>query len=237
MESSPIKALTFDVFGTVVDWRGSIAREAEAVARRKGIKGDWAKFADAWRKLYQPAMQKVRSGDRPWVALDTLHRENLDRLREEYGLGSLSEAEMVALNLAWHRLDPWPDAVEGLTRLKQKFILATLSNGNVRLMVDMAKRAGLPWDVILGAEVARAYKPDPRAYRAAAELLMLDPGECLMVAAHAADLKAARECGFRTAFVWRPLEYGPERAEAARPVHDFDYLADDFVDLARQLGC
>jgi 2-haloacid dehalogenase len=237
MDGSTIKALTFDVFGTVVDWRQSVAREIEALGRAKGFTIDWLKFADAWRCLYQPAMQKVRTAELPWTRLDDLHRQSLDKLLVDFAIKGLSEAEIDHLNRAWHRLDPWPDAVAGLTRLKRKFILATLSNGNIRLMVDMAKRAGLPWDAILGAEVAHHYKPDAETYLTAADLLMLPPGECMMVAAHANDLQAARKLGFKTAFVWRPLEHGPERAAAARPSHDFDFVADDFNDLAKLLGC
>jgi 2-haloacid dehalogenase len=237
MAAADIKALTFDVFGTVVDWRGSVTREGETLGRAKNIVVDWAKFADAWRALYRPAMQKVRAGELPWTRLDDLHRMSLDKLLAEFGIKGLSEAEVDHLNRVWHRLDPWPDVVAGLGRLKQRFILATLSNGNIRLMVDMAKRAGLPWDAILGAEVARHYKPDAETYLAAADFLMLPPSQCLMVAAHADDLRAARNCGFKTAFVWRPLEFGAERAQSVRPTHDFDFVADDFLDLARQLGC
>ncbi|OLD96137.1 MAG: haloacid dehalogenase [Candidatus Rokubacteria bacterium 13_1_20CM_4_68_9] len=173
-----VKALTFDVFGTVADWRGSITREGEALARSKNIHGvDWAKFADAWRALYQPMMQEVRSGRRPWTKLDDLHRMNLDRVLRDFSITGLSEPEIDHLNRVWHRLDPWPDVVAGLTRLKRKYILATLSNGNVALMVNMAKRAGLPWDVILGAEVARAYKPQPEAYLRSAEPTEYGPGQ------------------------------------------------------------
>jgi 2-haloacid dehalogenase len=232
---SDIRALTFDVFGTVVDWRASVAREAEALLGPKGHALDWGDFADRWRALYQPAMAKVRHGERDFVILDQLHRENLVALLAELEVRSLGEAEIDELNRAWHRLDPWPDVLEGLGRLKRRFILATLSNGNVALMVNMARRAGLPWDVILGAEVARAYKPAPEAYDAAARMLALAPAECLMVAAHPADLRAAARRGFRTAYVHRPLEQGPGR-EPARPEPDaFDYAAEDFIDLARQL--
>src|SRR5437870_1721613 len=209
-----VKALTFDVFGTVVDWRGSITREGEALARSKNIHGvDWAKFADAWRALYQPMMQEVRSGRRPWTKLDDLHRMNLDRVLRDFSITGLSEPEIDHLNRVWHRLDPWPDVVAGLTRLKRKYVLATLSNGNVALMVNMAKRAGLPWDVILGAEVARAYKPQPEAYLRSAELLGLRPDECMMVAAHNSDHEAANALGFHNAFVPRPTEYGPGQAK------------------------
>src|SRR5436309_4679070 len=233
-----VKALTFDVFGTVVDWRGSITREGEALARTKNIHGvDWAKFAEAWRALYQPMMQEVRSGRRPWTKLDDLHRMNLDRVLRDFSITGLSEPEIDHLNRVWHRLDPWPDVVAGLTRLKRKFILATLSNGNVALMVNMAKYAGLPWDVILGAEVAQAYKPQPEAYDRSAALLDLKPEQCMMVAAHNGDLVAARARGFRTAFVSRPLEHGPNKSRDLKAEHDFDVIADDFIDLAAKLGC
>ena len=233
-----IKALTFDVFCTVVDWRSSIIREGEAFGRARGLTIDWGRFADAWRGLYQPAMDEVRSGRRPWTKLDDLHRESLVRLLGEFKIGGLTDAEIDDLNRAWHRLDPWPDAVPGLTRLKSRYILATLSNGNVALMVNMAKRAGMPWDTILGAEVAGVYKPQPKAYLRGAELLDLEPRECMMVAAHPNDLKAAAGCGFRTAYVPRPLEHGPGKAAAATPAPGaFDFVARDFVDLADQLGC
>src|SRR6266545_2716679 len=185
-----VKALTFDVFGTVVDWRSSLIRQGEALGKAKGFSVDWAKFADSWRGLYQPAMDEVRSGRRAWTKLDDLHRESLDTLLVQFGIKGLSEAEIDHLNRAWHRLDPWPDVVEGLTRLKRKFILATLSNGNVALMVNMAKRAGLPWDTILGAEVARAYKPQPEAYNSAVDMLGLRSEQVALVAAHSGDLKA-----------------------------------------------
>jgi len=231
------RALCFDVFGTVVDWRSSIAREAAELGRRKGIERDWLAFADAWRGKYQPAMERVRSGGRGFVKLDVLHRENLDELLRETGWTGLDEAETDWLNRAWHRLDPWPDVVEGLNRLKRKYILATLSNGNVALMVNMAKRAGLPWDAILGAEVARSYKPQPQTYLNAADCLGLAPGQCVMVAAHNGDLIAAGECGFQRAFVVRPREFGPGQTTDIRAERDFEYVARDFVDLAARLGC
>jgi 2-haloacid dehalogenase len=237
MALSDVKALTFDVFGTVVNWRDSIAREARDILGPKGYTRDWHAFGDRWRARYQPAMEKVRTGERPWARLDDLHRENLVELLEEFAIAGLEEAELDHLNRAWHRLDPWPDTVEGLTRLKRNFILATLSNGNVALMVNMAKRAGLPWDVILGAEIARAYKPAPEAYDRAAALLDLEPGQCLMVAAHAGDLSAARARGFRTAYVDRPLEHGPDRVRNVPAETDFDVTAESFIDLATKLGC
>ena len=237
MRPLEIAALTFDVFGTVVDWRSGVAREAAAILGRDGLERDWEAFADRWRALYQPAMAAVRSGRRPWTRLDDLHRENLRIVLDEFDLGGRPEAEVEQLNRAWHRLDPWPDAVPGLTRLKRRFILATLSNGNIALMVDMARRAGLPWDAILGAEVARAYKPMPDAYLGTADCLGLAPSQCLMVAAHNGDLVAASACGFRTAFVARPTEHGPGQITDLRAEHPFDVVATDFLDLADRLGC
>jgi len=231
-----IEALTFDVFGTVVDWRASVAREAETMLAPKGYALDWGAFADGWRARYVPAMAQVSDGSRPFVILDVLHRENLVDLLKETKVEGLSEAEIDALNLAWHRLDPWPDVLEGMAQLRRRFILASLSNGNVRLMVDMARRAGLAWDAILGAEVARAYKPSPEAYDSAARMLGLAPAQCLMVAAHPTDLAAAAQRGFRTAYVHRPLERGPDREPKRPDVKAFDHHAEDFIDLARQLG-
>ena len=235
--ASQVKALLFDVFGTVVDWRNSIAREAEAALAPKGYKLDWNRFAVRWRDRYQPAMEEVRSGRRAFAKLDLLHYENLVQVLEEFGVTGLGEVEMRHLNCAWHRLDPWPDAVVGLTRLKRKFTIATQSNGNIALMNNMAKRAGLPWDLILGAEVVQAYKPQPEAYLRAADALGLAPGECLMTAAHNNDLVAASRQGLRTAFVPRPLEHGPGQTSDLKPEHGFDVVASDFVDLAARLGC
>ncbi len=238
MDPSSISALTFDVFGTVVDWRTSVIREGETFGKARGLSVDWAKFADSWRGLYQPAMEEVRSGRRPWAKLDELHRESLVRLLGDFGITGVAPAEIDHLNHAWHRLDPWPDAVPGLTRLRRRFTLATLSNGNIALMVDMARRAGLPWDAILGAEVARAYKPTPEAYLRSAEALGLRPEQCLMVAAHPADLAAAARCGLRTAYVPRPLEFGAGRPGSAPETgQTFDVVAGDFVDLAGKLAC
>jgi 2-haloacid dehalogenase len=237
MNVPDVKALTFDVFGTVVDWRGSIIREGEALGRRKNIKVDWAKFADAWRAGYQPALSKVRDGELPWTKLDDLHRMNLDQLLGEFGIGGLSEDEIDHLNRGWHRLDPWPDTVEGLNRLRRKYILATLSNGNVALLVNMAKRADLPWDAILGAEPARHYKPQQEAYLMTAHYLGLEPTQCMMVAAHNHDLVAASRLGFRSAFVARPTEYGPNQTKDLKAEHEFDIVAESFVDLADKLGC
>ena len=232
-----IKALTFDVFGTVVDWRTGITEEGRALGRDKGIDADWEAFADAWRGKYQPSMSRVREGKIPWTNLDSLHRQSLEELLEEFGITELDDGEKDHLNRAWHRLPAWPDSVEGLARLKQKYVLATLSNGNVALLVNMAKHAGLPWDAVLGAELARHYKPQPESYLITAELLGLAPHECALVAAHNDDLVAAGALGFRTAFVARPTEYGPDQNTNLKAEHEFDIVAKSFIDLADQLGC
>jgi 2-haloacid dehalogenase len=230
-----VKALAFDVFGTVVDWRGSIVREGTQWGQAKGLQVDWGNFADRWRAGYGPAMDKVRKGEWPWMKLDALHRLILDDLLIEFKINGLNEAEKEHWNRVWHRLTPWPDAIEGLTRLKKNFVLATLSNGNVSLLVEMAKFAGLPWDTVLSAELFHHYKPDREAYLGAADLLGCQPAEVMMVAAHPADLKAAKACGLRTAFVPRPLENGPDKKEAAPIVVDCDVQARDFVELATKL--
>ncbi len=230
-----VKALVFDVFGTVVDWRGSIIREAQLLGRRKKIRADWAAFADAWRAGYRPAMARVRSGELPWTRIDDLHRMILDGLLPRFGLQGLAEEEIVHLNHAWHRLKPWPDARAGLARLKRRHVIATLSNGNVALLVNMAKHAGLPWDCILSAEVVRHYKPDPETYLGAADLLGVQPHELMMVAAHKDDLHAARACGLRTAYVTRPREHGPGAKPDLSRDPALDFHARNFLDLARQL--
>jgi 2-haloacid dehalogenase len=232
-----VKALLFDVFGTVVDWRTSVANEIEALNRAKRLDLDATAFAVAWRQLYQPGMDKVRKGERPWVKLDILHRENLDILLDRFRVKGLSEAEIDHLNRAWHRLAPWPDSVPGLTRLKRKFILGTCSNGNVALMVNMAKHAGLPWDVILGAEPTQAYKPQPECYLRSCAMLDLPPEACMMVAAHNNDLVAASTCGLRTAFVRRASEHGPGQTSDQKAEHAFDVVAESFLDLADKLDC
>jgi 2-haloacid dehalogenase len=236
MDVSSLKALTFDVFGTVVDWRGTIIREGMAFGTEHGLSVDWAAFADAWRGGYRPSMDRVRRGELPWTNIDALHRMILDALLDRFGITGLSEADKDHLNRAWHRLDPWPDTVEGLTRLRRGFIIATLSNGNVALLTNMAKHAGLPWDCILSAELAKHYKPDPEAYRTAAALLGLRPEQVMMVAAHKGDLRAAQAVGLRTAFVTRPHEFGPEHTPDTSPDPAFDIHARDFGDLADQLG-
>ncbi len=229
------RALTFDVFGTVVDWRSSIISEVRTLASSKGIEGDWAAFADAWRAGYQPAMDRVRSGDLPWTKIDDLHRLILREIAPRFGLGDLSDRELAELNRAWHRLEPWPDAVEGLSRLKRRFVIASLSNGNVSLLVDMAKRAGLPWDAVLSAELMQRYKPDPEVYRLSAHWLGVEPDEAMMVAAHASDLRAAASVGFQTAYVPRPLEYGPAGSGEEWSEGEFGFVAADFLELDRLL--
>lgn len=231
-----VKALTFDVFGTVVDWRGSLIRELTEFGKSKGIKPDWAKFADSWRGGYGPAMNRVRRGELPWTNIDALHRMILDQLLQDFQIAGLSEADKDHLNRVWHRLAPWPDAVSGLSRLRRRFILATLSNGNVALLVNMARHAGLPWDCILSAELGRRYKPDKEIYLMAAELLGLRPEQVMMVAAHKGDLRAAAGVGFRTAFVLRPLEFGPDRKPDLAPDPSFDIVANDFNHLADQFA-
>lgn len=234
-----VKACLFDVFGTVVDWRGSVSRDLAAFGSEKRIAGvDWVEFAAEWRKLYQPSMEEVRSGGRAWTILDELHRESLLKLIERYGIRGLSESDVDHLNRAWHRLDPWPDVPEGLARLKKKYIIAPCSNGNIALMVNLAKRAGLPWDCILGAETARAYKPMPEAYLAACRQLALPPAAVMMVAAHNGDLKAAKAQGLATAFVPRPAEHGPgQTTDLAADPGCVDVAAASFVDLAARMGC
>lgn len=236
-EISEVAALTFDVFGTVVDWRTSLIREGQQLARTHGIEADWEAFADGWRAGYGPAMNRVRTGDLPWTRIDDLHRLILDDLLVEHGIaGRLTEEEVVHLNRAWHRLIPWPDTVVGLHRLKSRFVITTLSNGNVSLLTNMAKNGGLPWDCILSSELAGHYKPDPEVYLKAAELLDLPPQRVMMVAAHRSDLAAAQEVGFRTALVHRPLEYGPDREVDLTPDSRFDYSVMDFIELAERLG-
>lgn len=236
-----IRALVFDIFGTVVDWRSSIIREGQALQLRLGLPDavtpDWAALADAWRAGYAPAMARVNRGETPWTNIDGLHRRILDELLPRFGLAGLPEAERAAFNLAWHRLDPWPDSVAGLQALKRRFVISTLSNGNVALLVNMAKRAGLPWDCVLSAELIGRYKPDLAVYRRAAELLGHAPGQVLMVAAHPSDLAAAAQAGLQTAYIPRPAEWGPGGRMESTAGHHFDRQAPDLVALARQLGC
>jgi 2-haloacid dehalogenase len=230
------RALAFDVFGTVVDWRSSIIRELEEFGQRHGLQQDWQAFADSWRAGYGPAMDRVRRGDRPWTRIDDLHRMILEELLRSAGITSISDTEIDQLNKAWHRLDPWPDSVRGLIRLKERFIITTLSNGNVSLLTNMAKRAGLPWDCVISAELFHHYKPDREAYRGCADLLDVPPDQLMLVAAHPGDLRAARGAGLMTGYVDRPLEYGPTQRPHRIEDGEFDVTATDFLDLADQLG-
>ncbi len=235
MNPSDIEALTFDIFGTVTDWRSTLIREGRRLGKQKALDVDWIEFAHAWRAGYAPAMQRVRTGALPWMNIDALHRLILDDLLARFDISSLSEADKEALNRVWHRLDPWPDARDGLERLRQRFIVATLSNGNVALLTNMAKHAGLRWDCILSSELAHHYKPDPEVYLTAAALLGLQPEQIMMVAAHNEDLRAARSVGFHTAFVYRTEEYGPNQTTDLEPAPSVDVVARDFIDLADQL--
>jgi 2-haloacid dehalogenase len=230
-----VKALFFDVFGTLVDWRTSIAREAKAMLEPKGFALDWSAFADAWRGEYQGAMDEVRSGRIPFCKLDVLHRRNLELILPRFHVEGLSEEDRRNLNLAWHRLDAWADVPPGLARLKRRYWLAPVSNGNISLMVDLARRNALPWDAILGSEIAGDYKPKPRVYLAAAAAFDLPPQQCMMVAAHTNDLMAAAKLGLRTAHIARPDERGPGKGEAA-PAEPMDIAATSLEDLAEKLG-
>jgi 2-haloacid dehalogenase len=233
--ASDVKLLLFDVFGTVVDWRASVAREVDAL----GLGLDGAAFADAWRRRYLPSMQAVREGQRPWINLDALHRENLEAVLERFGVARrLDAAALEDLNLAWHRLEAWPDSAAGLQRLRARFVVSTLSNGNTALLVNLSKHAGLSWDAVLCAETFQAYKPDPKAYQSAVALFGLQPHQAMLCAAHAADLRAAAACGLCTAYVDRPLEWGPDRRGDIPSASDrFDLESRDLRDLAAQLGC
>lgn len=231
MTHAPI--LAFDIFGTVVDWHGSITREVAALYPQV----DADAFALAWRAGYQPAMQRVRSGELGWTLIDDLHRLILDDLLPKFGLNALTEAQKQHLNKVWHRLDPWPDTVAGLTRLKAKHTICSLSNGNIGLLTNMAKRAGLPWDCVLSAEVFRAYKPDPATYLGVARVFDVAPGDVMLVAAHQDDLAAARACGLRTAYIERPLEFGAQHPKEVSPDAANTFHAKSLVHLAEQLGC
>jgi 2-haloacid dehalogenase len=235
INSRGIKALTFDVFGTVVDYRSTIIKEGNRLNETKDLKVNWAEFADAWRGSYRPNMNRVMSGELPWMNLDSLHMMALKQLLEKFKVEHLTEQEIIHLNQVWHRLEPWGDSVTGLQRLKQKFIISPLSNGNVSLLTNMAKHSGLPWDLILSPELIKSYKPDPNAYLMAINLLALQPEEVMMVAAHQHDLQAAKKLGMKTAYVPRPLEYGYEAIPDLRPESFNDVVARDFVDLAQQL--
>ncbi|MFC9335805.1 haloacid dehalogenase type II [Arthrobacter sp. NPDC057009] len=234
----PVRAVLFDTFGTVVDWRTGVAREVAAFAARLGKELDGEAFADDWRALYQPAMEAIRSGSRGFVTLDTLHRENLDQALRQHGVepDRLDTAGLEELNKSWHRLPPWPDSVAGLAAIRRGYIVGPLSNGNTSLLLDMARNAGLPWDVIIGSDMTRTYKPLPQAYLRTAEFLDLEPGEVMLAAAHNSDLHSAREAGLATAFVARPTEYGPGQMADLAPEGDWDLVASSVTELADRLG-
>jgi 2-haloacid dehalogenase len=236
-QAAGTKALVFDVFGTVVDWHGSVAREVRELARAKGLRINAVKFAKAWRAGYRPAMDRVRRGEAPFEKIDVIHRAILEDVLRQFRVTTLAEDEKARLNLVWHRLKPWPDAVRGLKRLKSKHIIATLSNGNTGLLVDMAKHGGLPWDCVFSSDTFKLFKPDPGMYLGAADRLDLKPSEVMMVAAHKPDLRAAAQQGLRTAFVKRPHEYGRNNNPDLASEPDFTVNAESFLDLADQLGC
>ena len=235
---SMVKALVYDVFGTVVDWRTSLINDFTAWSKSRGIQGDWTALVDGWRGLYVGSMDEVRKHpERGYVILDVLHRRSLETLVAQLGISGLTEADLDHLTRGWHRLHPWADSVAGLTRLKRKYIIAPLSNGNVALLTNMAKFAGLPWDLVLSAELFQHYKPDPETYLGAARLLGLAPGEVMMVAAHNNDLEAAQRYGLKTAFVARPTEYGPLQSRDFEATGAWDIVAADFGGIADRLGC
>jgi len=237
MDLSTIKALAFDVFGTVVDWRGTVIRELEQLGKARGFKADWAKFADTWRtKGYLEATAKVRRGELPWMNADQLHRRMLDELLTRFGIEGLSEAEKNHLNRVWHRLKPWSDATSGMKRMRKAYLLTTLSNGNMALLTNMAKNAGLPWDCVLSSELVKSYKPDPRVYQMAADLLGLPANQVMMVAAHKPDLQGARAVGMKLAFVPRPKEWGAKKGGDYGNEPWIDVYAIDFRELAAKLG-
>ena len=237
-EMSAVKALVFDVFGTVVDWRTSLINDFSEWGRTRGITADWTALVDGWRAVYAASMDEVRKHpERGYVILDALHRRSLDKLVAQLGISGLSDTDLHHLTMGWHRLHPWPDSVAGLTRLKMKYIISPLSNGNVALLTNMAKFAGLPWDLIMSAELFAHYKPDPETYLGAARLLCLPPEQVMMVAAHNHDLKAAQKLGLKTAFVARPTEYGPHQKYDFEAKGNWDIVARDFGGIADRLGC
>jgi 2-haloacid dehalogenase len=239
MPTMPAKqpvAIVFDTFGTIVDWRGSLIADLSGYGNGRGINTDWPALVDAWRAAYRPSLDRVRKGEVPWTKLDDLHRSSLDQLVVEFGITGLTEEDLRHINRGWHRLDAWPDSVPGLTRLKRRFIIGPLSNGNVALLTNMAKHAGLPWDAVFGADLFAHYKPDPETYLGVARLLDLDPGQVMMAAAHNADLAAARRCGLMTAFFPRPTEYGPHQKRDFAAEQEWDVVAKDVEDLAARLG-
>jgi 2-haloacid dehalogenase len=234
-----VRVIVFDTFGTVSDWRGSITRMGEQLAKKKGIEGiDWEAFARAWRAGYRPGLKRVISGERPWTSVDVIHRERLEEILVEFGIAErFSEAEMADMNLFWHRLDPWPDSIPGLLRLKRKHLISPLSNGSIVLLSSMAKRAGLPWDFIFASDMFKAYKRDPKVYLGAIEMLGLEPDQVMLGAAHNDDLAAARSHGMRTAYVNRPYEYGADQTKDFKAEEDWDVIADGIDGVADAMGC
>jgi len=234
----PVRAVLFDTFGTVVDWRTGVAREVAAFAAERGQELDAEAFADHWRALYQPALEAIRTGTREFATLDTLHRENLDQVLRRHGFDPerLDAGALEELNKSWHRLPPWPDSVEGLAAIRRRYIVGPLSNGNTSLLLDMARNAGLPWDVIIGSDMTRTYKPLPQAYLRTAEFLDLHPGEVMLAAAHNSDLHAGRTAGLATAFITRPTEYGPGQTADLAPESDWDLAVSSIPELADRLG-
>jgi 2-haloacid dehalogenase len=230
------KVIVFDVFGSVVDWRSSLIADLSAYGAAKGIAADWPKLVDSWRAAYHPSMDRVRKGELPWTKLDDLHRMSLDKLVAEHGIAGLTEDDLVHINKGWHRLNPWADSVRGLARLKTRFIIGPLSNGNVSLLLNMAKHAGLPWDMVFGSDIFRHFKPDPESYLGVAGMMGLEPGEVMLAAAHNNDLAAARNCGLMTAFWPRPKEYGPLQRKDYGADQDWDVVAADIEGLASALG-
>jgi 2-haloacid dehalogenase len=236
MSSKQPVVIVFDTFGSVVDWRGSLIADLTAFGRQRGITADWPALVDAWRAAYHPSMDRVRKGLQPWTKLDDLHRASLDKLVAEFGIQGLTEQDLVHINLGWHRLNGWPDSVPGLTRLKSRFVIGPLSNGNVSLLTYMAKHAGLPWDMVFGSDLFGHFKPDPETYLGVAEMMDLAPDQVMLAAAHNNDLANARKCGLMTAFFARPTEYGPHQKRDYAADQDWDFVARDIEDLATQLG-
>ena len=231
-----VRAILFDVFGTVVDWRGSLIEELSAWGAERGVGADWTGLVDTWRGAYAPSMDRVRRGELPWTKLDALHMATLREIGPRFGLVGLSDADLDWVNRGWHRLRPWPDSVPGLRALHPRYILGPLSNGNVSLLVDMARAAGLPWDLILGAEVFGHYKPDPETYLGACRMLSLEPGQVMLCAAHNNDLAAAQKLGLRTAFIPRSTEYGPLQVRDFGPDGEWDVVASDMEDFAGRMA-
>ena len=232
-----LKVCIFDVFGTVVDWRGSLIEDLPKLGKKHGLDTDWTSFADDWRGLYQPQMARVRKGELPWTRIDDLHREAFEMLLKKRGLKHPGEAGAWEFTHLWHKLRPWPDSIEGIGMMKKKYVVATLSNGNVALLINMAKHSGIPWDHCFSGETFRHYKPDPESYLTAAELLSIKPGELMLAAAHAGDLNAARKNGLRTGFIYRPDEWGKGGKADKAKAGDFDVVSTSIIDLAAQLGC